>query len=147
MYLPYLKYWLTPGSLASLKGGPATDYFYVLAPFNHIVTQFFQNNYYYYYFSIHPMAPLEVEFMPRRLQKTILAVIVSFFKRPVIVSFFQTSCYCFIFKRPVVVSFFLSSVIVFHFCNRHRYCFIFSIVPFLFNFLQSSRFYSLASFV
>jgi hypothetical protein len=43
------------------------------------------------------MAPLEVEFMPRRLQKTTLAVIVSFFKRPVIVSFF---------KLPVIVSFF-----------------------------------------
>ncbi len=76
---------------------------------NHIVTQFFRTiiN---IIFSIHPMAPLEVQFMPHRLQKTILVIIVSFFKRVVIVSFSSIISFLFPFSKVPLLFHFLSIV-------------------------------------
>ena len=93
------------------------------------------------------MAPLEVEFMPRRLQKTILALLFHFSNVPLLFHFFKRLVIVSFFKPPVFVSFFQLSVIIFYFFNRHRYCLIFAIIPYLFHFLQSSRFCFIFSIV
>ncbi len=119
------------------KGGPATDSFYVLAPLITLLHNF-SRQLLLLFFSIHPMAHLKSSSCPVVSRKPFLPLLFDFSNVPLLFH---------LFKSLVIVSFFKRPFIVIHFFNHRRYCFILSIVLFLFHFLQSSRFCFILSIV